>query len=264
MSAALVHGGLPRGVRRVDLLSLIEDLGKRGLGLSSTAARVLRHYVWRSRDEDYQAGRICAVWDRVCRTAEDLDLCSRAINDAERELEAKGLLIRTTGGNGARSGLRSGGVIRWAAGINLAPLIDRYAELKAAREARDLQQQAVAECKAEIRRIRRLIREAAEPAQMARADDILPEGRVAPIHSIERLQAIRAALDALLAEICVEPRATESSDRPEENSRPQIQTHHPSQSCSGRLPAPAITPRLALQLASEEFRELAGAARQSR
>lgn len=259
MSAALVHGGLPRGVRRVDLLALIEDLRKRWLGLSSTAARVLRHYVWRSRDEDYEAGRICAVWDRVCRTAEDLDLCSRAINDAERELEAKGLLIRTTGGNGARSGLRSGGVIRWAAGINLAPLIDRYAELKAAREARDLQQQAVAECKAEIRRIRRLIREAAEPAQMARADDILPEGRVAPIHSIERLQAIRAALDALLAEICVEPRATESSDQPEENSRPQIQTHHPSQSCSGRLPAPAITPRLALQLASEEFRELASA-----
>jgi hypothetical protein len=57
MSAALVHGGLPRGVRRVGLLALIEDLGKRGLGLSSTAVRVLRHYLWRSRDEDYQAGR---------------------------------------------------------------------------------------------------------------------------------------------------------------------------------------------------------------
>lgn len=118
MSAALVHGGLPAGIRRVDLLSLVEDLGKRGLGLSSTATRVLRHYVWRSRDDDYRAGRICAVWDRVCRTADDLDLCSRAINDAERELEAKGLIARTTGGNGARSGLRSGGIIRWAAGIS--------------------------------------------------------------------------------------------------------------------------------------------------
>ncbi|MBS0475897.1 MAG: hypothetical protein JSR28_12255, partial [Proteobacteria bacterium] len=126
MSATLVHGGLPAGVRRIDLLSLVEDLGKRGLGLSSTATRVLRHYVWRSRDDDYRAGRICAVWDRVCRTADDLDLCGRAINDAERELEAKGLIARTTGGNGARSGLRCGGVIRWAAGINLAPLIERY------------------------------------------------------------------------------------------------------------------------------------------
>lgn len=259
MSAALVHGGLPLGVRRVDLLALIENLGKRGLGLSSTAVRVLRHYVWRSRDEDYKAGRICAVWDRVCRTAEDLDLCSRAINDAERELEAKGLLVRTTGGNGARSGVRSGGVIRWAAGINLAPLIERYGEIKALREARDLQQQAVAECKAEIRRIRRLIREAAEPALLARADEILPDGRVAPIHSIERLEAICAALEAVLAEIGVEPRATKTSDGPEESDRPKIQTHHLSESCSGRSAAPAITPRLALQLASEEFRELASA-----
>ncbi|MFM2371128.1 MAG: hypothetical protein RIS85_850, partial [Pseudomonadota bacterium] len=49
MSATLVHGGLPEGVGRIDLLSLVEDLGKRGLGLSSTATRVLRHYVWRSR-----------------------------------------------------------------------------------------------------------------------------------------------------------------------------------------------------------------------
>ena len=257
MSAALVHGGLPRGVRRVDLLALIEDLGKRGLGLSSTAVRVLRHYVWRSRDEDYLAGRICAVWDRVCRTAEELDLCSRAINDAERELEAKGLLVRTTGGNGARSGVRSSGVIRWAAGINLAPLIERYDELKALREARDLQQQAVAECKADIRRVRRLIRDAAEPVLLARADEILPDGRMAPIHSIERLEAIRAALEAVLAELDVEPRATNASDGPEENDRPKIQTHHLSESCSGRSATPSITTSLALQLASEEFRELA-------
>lgn len=259
MSTALTHRGLPSGVRRIDLLSLVENLGKRGLGLSSTATRVLRHYVWRSRDEDYRAGRICAVWDRVCRTADDLDLCGRAINDAERELETKGLIARTTGGNGARSGLRSAGAIRWAAGINLAPLIERYVDLKAAWEARSLEQQAVAECKAEIRRLRRLIREGAIPAMVERAEAILPDGRVAPIHRIERLKAIQSGLEGVLAELASEPRAMKTSDRPEENSRPNIQTHHSSRSCSGRLTEPTITPRMALDLASDEYRLLASA-----
>ncbi|MBS0482666.1 MAG: hypothetical protein JSR96_11055 [Proteobacteria bacterium] len=256
MSATLTHGGLPVDVRRVDLLSLVEDLGKRGLGLSSTATRVLRHYVWRSRDDDYRAGRICAVWDRVCRTADDLDLCSRAINDAERELEAKGLIARTTGGNGARSGLRSGGIIRWAAGINLAPLVERYADLKAAWEARRIEQQAVDTCKAEIRRTRRLIRDAGEPELIARADAILPDGRVAPIHRIERLEAIQAALEAVLADITSDPRVTKTSDPSEENDRPNIQNQDSSRSCSGR-PEPTITPRAALELASEEYRAIA-------
>lgn len=257
MSATLVHGGLPAGVRRIDLLSLVEDLGKRGLGLSSTATRVLRHYVWRSRDDDYRTGRICALWDRVCRTADDLDLCGRAINDAERELEAKGLIARTTGGNGARSGLRSGGVIRWAAGINLAPLIERYADLKAAWEARELEQHAIDTCKAEIRRLRRLIRNGAEPELMARADAILPDGRVAPIQRIEKLETIRAALQAVLADLASDPRAKKTSDRPEENSRPNIQNQDSSRSCSERPTEPTITPRVALELASNEFRLIA-------
>lgn len=259
MSATLVHGGLPEGIRRIDLLLLVEDLGKRGLGLSSTATRVLRRYVWRSRDDDYRAGRICAVWDRVSRTADDLDLCSRAINDAERELEAKGLIARTTGGNGARSGLRSGGVIRWAAGINLAPLIERYADLKAAWAARELQQQAIDTCKAEIRRMRRLIRDVAEPELMARADAILPDGRVAPIQRIEKLETIRAALEAVLADLASEPRAMKTSDRPEENSRPNIQNQDSSRSCSERPAEPTITPSLALELASDEYRLIASA-----
>ncbi len=136
------HQGLPAGVRKTDLLALIENLGKHGLGVSSAAARLLRHYVWRSRDADYQPGRICAVWDRVSHSAEQLDLSTRSINEAERELESHGLIRRTTGNNGARVGQRAGEVIRWAAGVNLAPLIARYSALKVAWEARCLHQQA--------------------------------------------------------------------------------------------------------------------------
>lgn len=54
MSATLRHGGLPKGVRRVDLLSLVENLGKRGLGLSSTATRVLTHLQTPSAGTDHR------------------------------------------------------------------------------------------------------------------------------------------------------------------------------------------------------------------
>lgn len=259
MSATLTHRGLPEGVRRIDLLSLIESLGKKGLNISRTATQVLRHHVWRSRDEDYQAGRICAVWDRVRQTADDLSLCPRAINAAERELEASGLIVRTTGGNGARSGLRRGGVIRWAAGINLGPLIERYAELKAAWEARQLEQLTMAQCRAEIRRMRRQIREAADAQMIARADAILPDGRVAPIQRIDKLEAIQSALESVLADISSCARAQKTSDRSEENCRPNIQAQDSPRSCSEHTSEPTITPRAALELASEDYRLIANA-----
>lgn len=41
MSATLTHRGLPEGVRRIDLLSLIESLGKKGLNISRTAMPVV-------------------------------------------------------------------------------------------------------------------------------------------------------------------------------------------------------------------------------
>ena len=53
------------------------------------------------------------------------------INSAERELEQAGFIVRNAGINGERNGDRLNGVITWAAGINLAPLVNRFAELKA-------------------------------------------------------------------------------------------------------------------------------------
>lgn len=256
MSTTLTHRGLPDGVGRLHLLCLVENLGKRGIGVSSSAARLLEHFIWRSRDSDYQGGRICAVWERVCRTADDLGLSSRAINQAERELEAKGLVLRTTGGNGARSGARTDGQIRWASGINLAPLINRYAELKAMWDARCLQQQAMAECKAEIRRLRRLIRVDGEASRLARAEEILPDGRIAPINRMDKLEAIRSGLAALLTDIGIDARAMESSDRSEQNGRRIIQDGDSSRSCRRRAAELSITPDAALDLASNDYRAI--------
>jgi hypothetical protein len=231
-------------------------LGKRGMDMSSTAQQLLDHYIWRSRDEDYLPGRICAVWQRVCRTADHLGLSSRAINQAERELEAKGFIVRTTGGNGARSGSRKDGQIRWAAGINLGPLINRYAELKAVWDARCLQQQAMAECKAEIRRLRRLVREDGQASRLAQAEVILPDGRVAPINRMDRLEAIRDGLAALLADISIDARAPKSSDRSEENGQRIIQDRDSSRPCRPRAADPVIRPDAALDLASNDYRSI--------
>lgn len=254
MSATLAHQGLPPGKSRLELLRLVEDLGKRALGISSTASRVLQHYIWRSRDSDYQSGRICAVWEKVANTAEKLELCPRAINEAERELERLGFIVRTTGGNGARSGMRSGDLVRWAAGINLAPLIARYNELKALWEARCLHRQAIVALKAEIRRISRAIRTGQRPELLAQANDILPAGRVSPINDLARLEAIKAALKAVLAEIDGRCGRLKASDPSEENCRPKILTQDSSQPCSGNREV-AVTPEVAFELASQAYRE---------
>lgn len=232
MNAALTHQGLPSGIARKDLLLLIENLGKRGLGISSTALHVLRHYVWRSRDADYRTGRICAVWEKVSRTAEKLELCPRAINDAERELEGRGLIVRTTGGNGARSGLRVGDVIRWAVGINLKPLISRYVELQSIWEARYLHQLAIVETRAEIRRLRRSIRDCQQLEFVDKAEAILPRGPVAPITDLARLESIKTALELILCELEGAVRRPKTSDASEENCRPHIQTQHTSRPCT--------------------------------
>ena len=86
MSTTLSHRGLPAGVGRFDLLRMFEQVARPGFGLSSTAVALVRHYVLKTMDGDYVAGRICAVWTQACRFAEALGLTPRSINSAEREL----------------------------------------------------------------------------------------------------------------------------------------------------------------------------------
>ena len=65
MSTTLRHDGLPVGVGRFELLRLFEQVARPGFGLSSTAVALVRHYVLKTMDGDYLAGRICAVWSQA-------------------------------------------------------------------------------------------------------------------------------------------------------------------------------------------------------
>jgi hypothetical protein len=260
MSTTLAHRGLPSGVGRFDLLRLFEQVARPGFGLSSTAVALVRHYVLKTMDGDYLSGRICAVWTQACRFAEALGLTPRSINSAERELEQAGFIVRNAGINGERAGDRQDGIVVWAAGINLAPLVERFAEMQAKAEALELQARAIQQCRAEIRQLGQRIREAGDEDLRERAETILPDGRTARINNIERLIAIREALSAMLAAIESvpepDPRALKTSDAPEENCAPNIQDKNSSRrrTAPARDPLERIRPATALVVATESYR----------
>jgi hypothetical protein len=266
MSTTLIHRGLPSGVGRFDLLRLFEQVARPGFGLSSTAVALVRHYVLKTMDGDYVTGRICAVWTQACRFAEQLGLTPRSINSAERELEQAGFIIRNAGINGERAGDRKDGAIVWAAGINLSPLVDRYAELQAKAAALEIQARAIHQCRAEIRQLGQRIREADDEDLRERAETILPDGRTARITNIDRLIAIREALSAMLAAIEYhsesgpepDPRALKTSDAPEENCAPNIQNKNSSRrrTALARDQLDRIRPATALAVATEGYRGL--------
>ena len=265
MSTTLHHKGLPTGVARFELLRLFEQVARPGFGLSSTAVALVRHYVLKTMDGDYLSGRICAVWTQACRFAAALGLTPRSINSAERELEQAGFIVRNAGINGERAGDRQDGAIVWAAGINLAPLIDRFAELQAKAAALELQARAIKQCRAEIRQLGQRIREAGDEVLRARAETILPDGRTARITSIDRLIAIREALSAMLEAIesapNPDPRALKTSDAPEENCAPNIQDKNSSRRRTAPTcdPLERIRPETALAVATEGYRGLVDA-----
>jgi len=262
MSTTLRHDGLPAGVGRFELLRLFEQVARPGFGLSSTAVALVRHYVLKTMDADYLSGRICAVWTQACRFAEALGLTPRSINSAERELEQAGFIIRNAGINGERAGDRQDGTIVWAAGINLAPLVERFAELQAKAAALELQARAIQQCRAEIRQLGQRVREAGDETLRERAETILPDGRTARITSIDRLVAIREALSAMLAAIesapDPNPRALKTSDAPEENCARNIQDKKSSRRRTAPTvdPLERIRPATALVVATDAYRGL--------
>lgn len=258
MSITLTHSGLPDGCGRFELLSAFEAVAKVHYRLSRTAIALVRHYVLKTSDEDYRRGRICAVWGQVCRTARALNLSPRSINSAERELEEAGFLVRSFGTNGSRSGDRRDGRIAWAAGINLAPLIQRYGEILDKVDALRLRDHAIDQCRAEIRQINRAIRASESVEAQTLAADILPHGRTARIADLVRLEAIKVALSAVLTELEECAGAPKTSDQSEENCAPNIPSEQFQKTCSAAKASwrshDQITPKLASALATDEYR----------
>ena len=201
MSAALAHGGLPEGVKPYQLVALVKQVARstdKVDRISRTAVSLLEYYIVSCRDGDFRKGNICGIWEQPATIAVKLGISTKVLHNAEAELRVKTLIERTSVAHARRQGLRRNGEIVSLAGISLRPMIDGYAKLVAIRDAMLLQQQAVSSLQDEISQLRRRIREAGDVQMAEEAEAILPRGRTSRITQTEKLQVIKADLEALL------------------------------------------------------------------
>jgi hypothetical protein len=108
MSIALTHGGLTDGIGRFNLIDTFDAVARKVFGISATAIRLLMRHVSKCRDSDFLAGRICGTWEQPQQTAKLLGISTRVLNNAERELIAKGFVNRSATPHARRDGRRSG------------------------------------------------------------------------------------------------------------------------------------------------------------
>jgi replication initiation protein RepC len=259
MSITLKHGGLPSGIGRFVLIDTFDAVARSVFGISATAIRLLRHHVGKCRDSDFLAGRICGTWEQPQQTATALGISTRVLNNAERELITNGFVVRSATPHARRDGRRSGDNIAYAAGINLAPLVERYPELAALESAQGLKDEAKRQLRFEIAYIRRQIRTSEDAGLIEQAEGILPGGRTSRIKEIKRLEAIKADLEALLACLELPSGEQKSSDRTEENFSHNILPKDSSKNCSGgrqQNGTSKVTPETAARLASQDYQAL--------
>jgi replication initiation protein RepC len=219
----------------------------------------LRHHVSKCRDSDFLAGRICGTWEQPQQTAKLLGISTRVLNNAERELIAKGFVNRSATPHGRHEGRRLRDKIAYAAGINLAPLVDRYPELAALQTAQELQEEALHQLRREIADIRGQIRASEDVGRIEQAEDIIPRDRTSRITNIERLEAIKTDLEALLVCLGLPTGEQKTSDRTEEIFSPNILAKDSSKNCSKgrhRTENSAVTPEVAARLASDDYQTL--------
>ncbi|WP_108817340.1 plasmid replication protein RepC [Pseudovibrio sp. Alg231-02] len=139
--AARSFAGLPVGVSRWDVLSLVKRL-QRDLGLTATQVAHLEFLVGYTRDQDWQSGSNPIVYLTVSATANKRVICERQVLNIERALNRAGLVCWHDSGNLRRFGHRSaGGELLQAFGVNLAPLAASYKRLYCM--AQELEQRAL-------------------------------------------------------------------------------------------------------------------------
>ncbi len=262
MSISLAHDGLPPGVTHFSLADLIEKIAPgtcRAEYLSVTAVRVLKHYILGCRSSDFERGKICGVWEQPQTTAQTLRISTKVLHNAEAELERGGFIERSHVPHARRTGQRRDGVIVSLAGISLRPLIDGYSRWKARLEAMELHERAIASLRHEVVMLGREIRATQADALIEEAERILPRGRVSHISSLEKLEALKGMLKALLVQLDLPSGDTKSSHRTEEIFAPNIPVKYSSKNrmrATGVDQSDEVSPALAASLASGDYRSL--------
>ncbi|KKJ75212.1 hypothetical protein WH95_19525 [Kiloniella litopenaei] len=125
--------GLPEGVSRFEILSLLEFIGH-DFGFKQTHIRYLARAIKFSSEKDWvpESFHPPVVWQSVMSIAIEMNRDERTVRRIERELHNLGAILWKDSGNHKRYGARDErGYIQYAYGVDLSPLAPLYLELKA-------------------------------------------------------------------------------------------------------------------------------------
>ncbi len=110
-------------VNRYELLLLCKRVGKEA-GLTSRMIQLLDYYINYTRDSDWEEGAQPIVYQSLSKTALDMGINERQVQNLEKALFEAGALTWKDSGNHKRYGQRCNktGVILYAYGVDLTPL----------------------------------------------------------------------------------------------------------------------------------------------
>ena len=203
MTQALTHNGLPDGLTRWQFFGLIQT-ARRQLGLSKGAIAYLKVAIGCTQDEDFKAGRICAFWTSVTKTACRAEMDRRQVARIEADLIQRRFLEKSASDHSRRGGSRKNREIGHEFGINLAPLINRVSEIQAAARKAAFEEDESERLRARIRKLFGDIRKLQLDGASEAASDVLPNNRPSTIQSFERLKQVVEALEAVWKEFSAE------------------------------------------------------------
>jgi len=197
MSTVLTHVGLSHDFPKSELRTVWETAAPK-LNLSPTAIKYVRRLIELTSKQDYLPNSICAVFFGVAKLTQKIGMPRRSINRAESELAEAGWIVMSCPKRGRRNGVRDVGgrkQIRWAAGVNLGPLIDRFLELQELAAEVEMETLALQACRAEINATRRQIIDAGFEDEAVK---VYPRGRPSEITSFDKLNTVLAALKQVM------------------------------------------------------------------
>ncbi len=193
--------GLQDSVNRYDLLLLVKRVGK-AAGFSPRMIQLLDYYLAFTRDCDWEEGSRPIVFQSLARTALDLGVTERQIQNLEQQLFQIGALAWNDSGNHRRFGQRDAqsGRLLFAFGVDLTPLAYLKGELETKLQEKQLLDQAWLATKRQISSHRRQICALLLELQ-ARGEDCQQwEADYAPIAGAIRTYQNLATLRATLAQ----------------------------------------------------------------
>ncbi len=197
MSTVLTHVGLSHDFPKSELRTVRETAAPK-LGLSPTVIKYVRRLIELTSKQDNLANSICAVFYGVAKLTRKIGMPRRSINRAGAELAEAGWIVMSCPKRGRRNGVRASDgskLIKWGAGVNLGPLIDRFPELQELAAEVEMETFALQACRAEINATRRQIIDAGFEDEAVQA---YPRGRPSEIANLDILNSILAALKQVM------------------------------------------------------------------